>query len=117
MPPDTKKASYETSDDDIKHNRVGIWDLYFDLGTQRKRIRSSAVASTAELAETLPYLWRFTHEILSAGGDLLIVDLSLRALNAVLPAISLYYSGELLRLVRHSRWVIQYEFDTKFLIL
>ncbi|KDQ19846.1 hypothetical protein BOTBODRAFT_379709 [Botryobasidium botryosum FD-172 SS1] len=95
-----EKARKAASNNQFKFVRVGIWNLFFDLSRRNSRIQLDIPSRVSGLGETIPYLWRYMSDVRKAGGDVLVFDIALSAINALLPAVSLYYSGELLRMIQ-----------------
>ncbi|KDR84731.1 hypothetical protein GALMADRAFT_284753 [Galerina marginata CBS 339.88] len=81
----------------VKHTILGIWHLYEEKDTEAPVSDSYAV-----VRQSLPYLWRMATDIASIREcrPLLAAFLLVVALRAVVPAIALSYSGQLLAIVQ-----------------
>ncbi|KAG2345400.1 hypothetical protein BDR05DRAFT_998534 [Suillus weaverae] len=85
----------------VRHTRIGVWDLYEDLQTDFSRKMGLSRSKTyAQLVQTMPYIARMFKDILSIrrARMLLPAFLAVEVLESLLPAISLWYSGQLLHL-------------------
>ncbi|KAG2157770.1 P-loop containing nucleoside triphosphate hydrolase protein [Suillus bovinus] len=82
-----------------KHTRIGIWDLYEE---RRTRIRASpTLKMCAQIIQSTPLLVRMFKDVLSIRrcSVLLPAYFVVQVLISLIPAVSLWYSGQLLRLV------------------
>ncbi|KAG2345399.1 P-loop containing nucleoside triphosphate hydrolase protein [Suillus weaverae] len=101
-------AHSETSDlqDDahrVKHTRIGIWDLYEERQPQSLRMLGSSISETyAWVLQNMPYVVRMLKHMHSIPrcSILLSAYLVVELLGTLMPAISLWYTGQLLRLVQ-----------------
>ncbi|KAG1777293.1 P-loop containing nucleoside triphosphate hydrolase protein [Suillus placidus] len=85
----------------VRHTRIGVWDLYEDLQTDFPRKMGLSRSKTyAQIVQTMPYIARMFKDILSIrrARMLLPAFLAVEVLESLLPAISLWYSGQLLHL-------------------
>jgi ABC-type multidrug transport system fused ATPase/permease subunit len=88
----------------IKHSRIGVWDLYEERQTNSNLLRipgSSIVETFAQMIQNTPYVMRMLKDVLSIRRVqmLLPIFLIMEVSNSFIPAVSLWYSGQLLRLV------------------
>ncbi|KAI0056772.1 P-loop containing nucleoside triphosphate hydrolase protein [Artomyces pyxidatus] len=84
-----------------KHHRLGVWDLYVQYEPKLSWIPSSwKVEAYAEIINDLPYLWRTIRDVGRTCWHLLIVYVVLLIGSSLLPALSLWYSGQLLKIVQ-----------------
>ncbi|OJA13412.1 hypothetical protein AZE42_05944 [Rhizopogon vesiculosus] len=86
----------------VKHTRIGVWDLYQEHQTDLPPIPGSSRLETyAQIIQSMPYVIRMLKDILSIRRCwvLLSAFLVVEVLNSLVPAVSLWYSGQLLRLV------------------
>ncbi|KAG6332407.1 hypothetical protein ID866_6678 [Astraeus odoratus] len=86
----------------IKHTRMGVWDLYEERQTDRIPISySSRLETYAEMLQGLPYVLRMLKDICSMRRCLMLMSLYLlvEVAAALIPAVSIWYSGQLLSLV------------------
>ncbi|KDQ19843.1 hypothetical protein BOTBODRAFT_142532 [Botryobasidium botryosum FD-172 SS1] len=88
----------------ICHTRNGVWDTFYrperspDISGSQKF--SGGDASSESRARSIPYAWRYAHEVLTTGGAWLIVFCLVSLLQATVPAIRVYFSAELLNLTQ-----------------
>jgi hypothetical protein len=98
----TNQAFHPQQSDNVKHTKVGVWDLYQDLSST---IPPSTAWPLFELYATLihswPYVWRMIKDIASLRQcwPLFASFLAVELVSAIVPAISVYYSGQLLNIV------------------
>jgi len=89
--------------ENVKHTRIGVWDLYEDESAIPlfSRLRWPGFKSYAMLAQALPYVWRMVKDIASTPNCslLLLAYFLLEVVISLIPAVSLYYSGKLLTVV------------------
>lgn len=90
----------------VKHTKVGVWDLYEDnsqvpVSARLKSLSWPGFKSYAILAQTFPYVWRMIKDIASTPdcSILLLAYLLVELAVSLVPAVSLYYSGKLLTIV------------------
>lgn len=87
----------------VKHTRIGVWDLYEDISATpiSSRLRWPGFKSYTILARSVPYVWRMIKDIASTPdcSFLLLAFLLLELVISFIPAVSLYYSGQLLTIV------------------
>lgn len=86
---------------DVRHVRVGVWDIYQDLRSQGSILANIPdLSSLNAFIETLPSVSRFTSEILGIGLWPILIYTFYSLASSFIPSMSLYYSNELLRIVR-----------------
>jgi hypothetical protein len=88
----------------VKHSRIGVWDLYEERQTNSNLLRipgSSIVETFAQMIQNTPYVMRMLKDVLGIRRVqmLLPIFLIMEVSNSLIPAVSLWYSGQLLRLV------------------
>ncbi|KAG1722507.1 P-loop containing nucleoside triphosphate hydrolase protein [Suillus lakei] len=87
----------------VKYTRLGIWDLYEQRQTDspRRIPGSSMFEACAEMVQSFPYVVRMFKDVLSIRRVRMLLPLFLitELSNALIPVVSLWYSGQLLRLV------------------
>ncbi|KAG1768462.1 P-loop containing nucleoside triphosphate hydrolase protein [Suillus placidus] len=86
----------------FKHTRSGIWDLYEERQSNLPRIPVSSISETYTLIiQSVPHLVRMLKDVLGIRrcSMLLSAYLVVEVLASLIPAVSLWYSGQLLRLV------------------
>ncbi|KDQ19844.1 hypothetical protein BOTBODRAFT_152372 [Botryobasidium botryosum FD-172 SS1] len=87
----------------IRHIRNGAWDLFHRPGghpdpSSSKKINDGDASS--EIVRLIPYAWRYAHEIFTAAGGWLVVFSLVSLVQAVIPAIRVYFSAEMLNLTQ-----------------
>ena len=89
-----------------------MWDLYEDESVKPlfSRLWWPGFKSYAMLAQALPYVWRMVRDITSTPDCslLLLAYFLLEVIISIIPAVSLYYSGKLLTIVRVVSLLFQY---------
>ncbi|KAG1860742.1 hypothetical protein DFJ58DRAFT_744453 [Suillus subalutaceus] len=86
----------------FKHTRLGIWDLYEERQSALPRIPASSISETyTQITQSAPFIVRMLKDVLSIRrcSMLLSAYLVVGILASLIPAVSLWYSGQLLRLV------------------
>jgi hypothetical protein len=87
----------------VKHTKIGVWDLYEDKSTTpvSARLRWPGLKSYQVIVQSFPYVWRMIKDIASIRecSVLLLSYLLVELAISLVPAISLYYSGKLLTIV------------------
>jgi hypothetical protein len=86
----------------VEHTKVGVWDLYEDVATKKMYIPFLSNLETLwESSDSLPYVWRMLKDISNINGCMFYLSLYL-ALElglSLLPALTVWYSGQLLQVV------------------
>ncbi|KAF6748428.1 HlyB/MsbA family ABC transporter [Ephemerocybe angulata] len=101
----------------VKRSKVGVWDLYEDVGTKATKIPMLANLETLwESVDCLPYVWRMIRDISNIQGCMtyLFVYAVLEIGLSLLPALGVWYSGQLLQVVETA--VEKRTVDKEFLI-
>ncbi|KAG8220222.1 P-loop containing nucleoside triphosphate hydrolase protein [Butyriboletus roseoflavus] len=85
----------------IKHTRIGVWDLYEEKRSDIPIPGASRLETTSQMLQGLPYVWRMLKDICSIRRCLVLIILYLvvEVVASLIPALSLWYSGQLLLLV------------------
>ncbi|KAG1825440.1 uncharacterized protein BJ212DRAFT_1314024 [Suillus subaureus] len=81
----------------VRHTRMGIWDLYED----RKTDMSPIAWTYAQIVQSVPYVSRTMKDILSIRRAWMPLSafLLIEVLASLIPAVSLWYTGQLFSLV------------------
>lgn len=81
----------------VRHTRIGIWDLYEDRETDVSRI----AWTYAQIVQNVPHILHALKDILSIrqAWMLLSAFLVIEVLASLIPAVSLWYTGQLFGLV------------------
>ncbi|KAH0838718.1 hypothetical protein J3R83DRAFT_7048 [Lanmaoa asiatica] len=85
----------------IKHTRIGVWDLYEEKHSDIPIPGASRLETASRMLQDFPYVWRMLKDICSIRRCLVLILLYLvvEVATSLIPAISLWYSGQLLLLV------------------
>ncbi|KAG1809947.1 P-loop containing nucleoside triphosphate hydrolase protein [Suillus plorans] len=86
----------------VTHTRIGIWDLYEERGKELpRRSDSSILEALVQIRDNTPYVIRMFKEIFNIRQvrRLLPAFLIVRVLDSLIPAVCLWYDGQLLQLV------------------
>jgi hypothetical protein len=87
----------------IKHTKIGLWDLYVEVDDYIPYIQWPAI-SLQPYIQSAPYVWRMIKDITSISKcRFLLAAYVLTELTAALiPALTLSYSGQMLSIVNLS---------------
>jgi hypothetical protein len=92
-----KDPAFDTEDSkNVKHSRLGVWDLYEEKHPKLSRIPGASRAeSYLEIAQSLPYVWRMIKDIGGINNCWLLLSLYLFViiLGSLVPAVALWYSS------------------------
>ncbi|KAF9229816.1 P-loop containing nucleoside triphosphate hydrolase protein, partial [Gyrodon lividus] len=85
----------------IKHTRIGVWDLYEERQSDLRIPGASRIETASQMIQGLPYVWRMLKDICSIRRCFMLMSLYflVEVAASLIPAISLWYSGQLLHLV------------------
>jgi hypothetical protein len=89
----------------VKHTKLGVWDFYQERRPELARIPGAVKAEAyLEMYQSLPFLWRMLKELghIKNCWILLFLYLLIVILASLVPAVSLWYSGQLLKIVRQT---------------
>lgn len=102
--PSTQKGKLDFSDANrVKHTPVGVWDLYEQIQPEFVHVPgSSRFQPYFEMVTSFPYVWRMIKDIgsIRTCWFLLAIYFGIEALASLLPAVALWYSGQLLSIVQ-----------------
>ncbi|KAH9891326.1 P-loop containing nucleoside triphosphate hydrolase protein [Cubamyces lactineus] len=100
----SRKGTFDPNDTHrVKHTRIGVWDLYEEINPDLENIPgSTSLEKLLEAYACLPYLLRMCADILSIRSCwfLLVAYLTADFLHSLLPAASLWYSGQLITILQ-----------------
>ena len=87
----------------IKHTKLGLWDLYVEIDDHTPYIQLPAV-SLQPYIQSAPYVWRMIRDITSIPKCrvLLAAYVLIELVAALVPALTLSYSGQMLSIVNQS---------------
>lgn len=105
--PSPEKPTVIVDPDDrsiMRHSKVGPWDLYEDISGTRKVFGIpflSKARAVMEAYKGYPVIKRMVQDILSITGcwPYFVLWFIVKLLLAFMPAINLWYSGQLLQMV------------------
>ncbi|TFK85037.1 P-loop containing nucleoside triphosphate hydrolase protein [Polyporus arcularius HHB13444] len=103
----------------VKHTRVGVWDLYEEINPDLQHIPGSTwIEKTLEAYACLPYLLRMVRDILSIRSCLVLIGAYgvAEVLSSLIPAASLWYSGQLINILQSAIETRQVDADKLFRI-
>ncbi|KAF9524673.1 P-loop containing nucleoside triphosphate hydrolase protein [Crepidotus variabilis] len=98
----SKKKSFKKYPN-IKHTKVGVWDLYEDTAAIPPSARIwPGFSSGMVIVKAAPYVWRMIKDVASIREcwSLLLGYLAVEFMACLMPALSLYYSGQLISIVQ-----------------
>ena len=87
----------------IKHTKFGLWDLYVEVETHLPYVQWPAI-SLQPYIHSAPYVWRMIKDITSIPKCrfLLAAFVLTELAAALIPALTLSYSGQMLSIVSQS---------------
>ncbi|KZP30394.1 P-loop containing nucleoside triphosphate hydrolase protein [Athelia psychrophila] len=116
--PGKGKGTFNPEDEThVKHTKLGVWDLYKETQPELQNIPgSSRLEPYLEMYQSMPFVWKMIQDIGSIRSCwvMLATYLVFVVLAALIPAVSLWYSGQLLRIVESA--VDQRKVDTTLLM-
>ncbi|KZT68757.1 P-loop containing nucleoside triphosphate hydrolase protein [Daedalea quercina L-15889] len=88
----------------VRHTRIGVWDFY----EEKQPILGWNIPGTStlehylEVTRSLPYVWRMMQDISNIRNCwmLIILYITVELTQSLIPAASLWYSGQLLTIVQ-----------------
>ncbi|KAI0668740.1 P-loop containing nucleoside triphosphate hydrolase protein [Trametes maxima] len=99
-----RKGTFDPADTHrVKHTRIGVWDLYEELNPDLEHVPGATwLEKVLEAYACLPYLVRMLKDILSIRSCwlLLVSYLAADFLHSLIPAASLWYSGQLIAILQ-----------------
>ncbi|KAI0297906.1 HlyB/MsbA family ABC transporter [Russula brevipes] len=117
-----EKISSTTSDPDpkprdgkvLKHTKIGVWDLYQEHDKLLSYFPTSwKIEAYTGIWNDLPYLWKTIRDLSTVAWKLLSLYLVTTLAKSLLPALTLWYSGQLLFVIQST--VENRTLDTRFL--
>ncbi|KAI0791831.1 P-loop containing nucleoside triphosphate hydrolase protein [Abortiporus biennis] len=87
----------------VKHTRLGVWDLYEERNSTFERIPGSTrIEKFLEIKQNLPYVWQMLKDISSIKSCwlLLFYYAVVVFIRASIPAVNLWFKGQLLTIVQ-----------------
>ncbi|KAI9062254.1 P-loop containing nucleoside triphosphate hydrolase protein [Trametes sanguinea] len=102
--PKRGKGTFDPNDTSrVKHTRLGVWDVYEDQSSRISALPGWwTVEKYAEVVNCLPYVWRMLKDILSipACAFLFGIFCVTQGSVALVPALALWYQGQLLQIMQ-----------------
>ncbi|KAI9437631.1 HlyB/MsbA family ABC transporter [Lactarius indigo] len=85
----------------FKHVNLGVWDLYI-MRTRLSRYLPTSwkIEEYARIWKDVPYLWRTLRDISTVARPLLLLYLGITIAKSLTPAVRLWLSGQVLRVVQ-----------------
>ncbi|KAF8060884.1 P-loop containing nucleoside triphosphate hydrolase protein [Lyophyllum atratum] len=86
-----RKGTFNPTDSNVKHSKVGVWDLYEEIHPELANVpASSRLEPYLEMANNAPYAWRMLKDIgsIRACWFLLAVYLAIECVASLIPAIN-----------------------------
>lgn len=86
----------------VDHTKLGVWDFYQERKPRLERIPGASRAeSYLEMYQSIPYVYRMIKDIGSIRSCWIMLStyFLLVVLESLIPALSLWYSGQLLKIV------------------
>ncbi|KAA1475432.1 HlyB/MsbA family ABC transporter [Dentipellis sp. KUC8613] len=99
----TSSRSSQSDATRIKHYRIGVWELYVPEEPYVSYLPSAwrvRLEEYATIVHDLPYLWRTIRDISRDGWHLLLTYALVVFLFSLAPALTLWYSGQMLNIVQ-----------------
>lgn len=100
----SSKGTFDPEDQRrVKHTQIGVWDLYEEVQPELQHVPGATkLEQLHDIKQSLPYIWRMLKDIgsLKACWGLLVMYGIVTATISLLPAVGLWYSGQLLKIVR-----------------
>ncbi|KAH9855737.1 P-loop containing nucleoside triphosphate hydrolase protein [Lenzites betulinus] len=87
----------------VKHTRIGVWDVYEEKAGPTVKLPGAAVFEQhAEVVQCLPYIWRMIKDVLAIPycTFLLWLFLMMETAMAFMPALTLWFQGQLLHIMQ-----------------
>ncbi|KAF8264168.1 P-loop containing nucleoside triphosphate hydrolase protein [Lactarius quietus] len=92
--PPTRNESY------VENIRVGVWDIYILRTPSRLSRYLPEIEQYRQIWKDLPYLWTTLRDMSTVALPLLLLYLAITLVNALIPALSLWFSGQILGIVQ-----------------
>ena len=86
----------------VKHTQIGVWDLYEEIQPELQHVPGATkLEQLHDIKQSLPYVWRMLKDIGSLKNCwMLLISYALVTVTlSLLPAVGLWYSGQLLKIV------------------
>ncbi|KAG5646916.1 hypothetical protein DXG03_001992 [Asterophora parasitica] len=100
----TRKGTFDPlNPKNVKHTRIGVWDMYEEVQPELAHIPGgSRLEPYLEMAQGIPYVWRMLKDVgsIRACWFLLGTYLAIECAASLVPAVSLWYSAQLLDIVQ-----------------
>lgn len=99
---ESTKVPFNAEGGRIIHTRLGVWDLYDKVDDSTPWFSWPSFQIVDELLTSLPFVLRAFKTLAFLCYKTLLVYLIASLITSLLPAITLYYSGQLLQVVQNS---------------
>ncbi|KAL5535096.1 hypothetical protein ACEPAF_3189 [Sanghuangporus sanghuang] len=99
----SSKGTFNPDDEQrVKHTKIGVWDLYEEITPELKNVPGGAkLEQLNEMKQSIPYIWRMLQDLSGLKNCWLALALyvACTVVLSLLPAVALWYSGQMLRIV------------------
>lgn len=89
-----RKGKFDPNDElNVKHTRVGVWDLYEEIDPKLRRVPgSSRFRDYLEMIDNIPYVWTMIKDIMSIRSCWFLMGfyLFIEFTAALIPAVSVW---------------------------
>ncbi|KAH9164207.1 HlyB/MsbA family ABC transporter [Lactarius sanguifluus] len=99
---DTETGEHDPMDRTVfKHVNLGVWDLYV-MHTRLSRYLPTSwkIEEYVRIWKDIPYLWRTLCDMDTVARPLLLLYLGITIAKSLIPAVRLWFSGQVLRVVQ-----------------
>ncbi|KAI0301012.1 HlyB/MsbA family ABC transporter [Multifurca ochricompacta] len=87
----------------IEHRKLGVWDLYVERDRMLSYFPTSwKLEEYAGIWNDVPYLWRTIYDMGTVAWPMLLLFLAVAFARSLVPALNLWFSGQLLVIVQNA---------------
>ncbi|KAI0267129.1 HlyB/MsbA family ABC transporter [Gloeopeniophorella convolvens] len=97
-----KSGSFNPQDEEnVKHRKLGVWDFYVERDPKLSYFPTSwKLEEYVGILNDLPYLWKTLYDVGTVSWPLLVLYVAIVQAAALIPAVNLWLSGQLLAIVQ-----------------
>lgn len=99
----SSKTAFDPNDRKrVKHKKLGIWDYYEEVSPELEKVPGGRrLEQLNALRQSLPYVWFMLKDLSSLRSTWIILPFYavISLVMSFLPAVTLWYSGQLLKIV------------------
>ena len=99
----SSKTAFDPNDEKrIRHKKFGIWDYYEEISPELEKVPGGRrLEQLNAFRQSLPYVWLMLKDLSSLRSTWVILPLyaAISLVMSFLPAVTLWYSGQLLKIV------------------